>query len=250
MIRHIQGPVGRLEALVDEPPGCSAAALGRDEQAAHQASSLAPRSVVVFAHPHPLYGGTMHTKAVFQAAKAFCRIGCAVVRFNFRGAGASEGAFDNGPGEMDDFRRVLDFAVRRYPGAEVWAAGMSFGAWVALTVGAVDDRVSAMLGIAPPLSMYDFSAVRASTKPKFFIQGERDDICPLKTMREFYAQIPEPRELVVIDGADHLFDGHVIEVGEAVEDLFEDFSAKTGTDASQESGARNRESGPGERSDS
>ncbi len=228
MIRHIDGPAGRLEALIDEPPGCRSAALGTDERAAREPSQAAPRAVVVFAHPHPLYGGTMHTKAVFHAAKAFCRIGCAVVRFNFRGAGASEGAFDDGPGELDDFRAALDFAVRRYPGAEVWTAGMSFGAWVALTAGARDDRVSAMLGIAPPLGMYDFGVVRSSRKPKFFIQGERDEICPLKQMREFYAQMPEPKELVVIDAADHLFDGHVSEVGEAVEDLFEDFSAGTG----------------------
>ncbi len=229
MIRHIHGPAGRLEALVDEPTGCTASALGPDDQSAEKASPLQPRAAVVLAHPHPLYGGTMHTKVVFQAAKAFCRIGCAVLRFNFRGVGVSEGSFDNGPGELDDFRRALDVAARRYPGAELWAAGMSFGAWVALTVGAEDERVSAMLGIAPPLQMYDFGAVRNSMKPKFFIQGERDQLCPLKTMREFYAHLPEPRELVVIDAADHLFDGHVGEVGDAIEDLFGDFSAKTPT---------------------
>jgi alpha/beta superfamily hydrolase len=226
MIRHLKGPAGRLEALVDEPTRCTASALGADEESAEAPSALQPRAAVVLAHPHPLYGGTMHTKAVFQAAKAFCRIGCAVLRFNFRGAGASEGAFDNGPGERADFRGALDAASRRYPGTELWAAGMSFGAWVALTAGAEDDRVSALLGIAPPISMYDFDAVRRSTKPKFFIQGERDEVCPLKTMREFYAQLSEPKELVVIDAADHLFDGHVSEVGEAIEDLFGDFTAR------------------------
>ena len=223
-VRHIQGPVGRLEALVDEPEGCAASALGTDEESAQRASGLHLRAAVVLAHPHPVYGGTMHTKVVFQAAKAFCRIGCAVLRFNFRGAGASEGTFDNGPGELADFRQALDYAVRRYPGAELWTAGMSFGAWVALTVGTEDDRVSAMLGIAPPLQMYDFGAVRRSTKPKFFIQGERDELCPLKAMREFYTQLPEPKELVVIDMADHLFDGHASEVGDAIEDLFGDFA--------------------------
>ena len=226
MIRHLKGPAGRLEALVDEPEGCTAGALGADEESAEAASAVQPRAAVVLAHPHPLYGGTMHTKVVYQAAKAFCRIGCAVLRFNFRGAGASQGAFDEGRGEMDDFRRALDAAARRYPGAELWAGGMSFGAWVALTVGAEDDRVSALLGIAPPIEMYDFGALRRSTKPKFFIQGERDELCPLKTLREFYAQVPEPKELVVVDGADHLFDGHVSEVGEAVEDLFGDFTTK------------------------
>ena len=226
MIRHIPGQAGRLEALVDEPEECTASALGEDEEAASQPSGVRPHAAVVLAHPHPLYGGTMHTKVVFQAAKGFCRIGCAVVRFNFRGSGASEGSFDNGPGEIADFRTALDFAARRYPGAELWAAGMSFGAWVALTVGAEDGRVSALVGIAPPLHMYDFSPLLRSTKPKFFIQGERDELCPLKAMREFYAQVPEPKELVVIDAADHLFDGHASEVGDAIEDLLGDFSSQ------------------------
>ena len=120
---------------------------------------------------------------------------------------------------MDDFEAALDFMQRNYGSVPLWAGGMSFGAWIALTVGAADPRVSTLIGIAPPLSGYDFEAVRQSTKPKFFIQGERDEICPLKTMREFYAQAAEPKELVVIDGADHLFDGKVSEVADAIEDL-------------------------------
>jgi alpha/beta superfamily hydrolase len=230
MISHIPGPAGRLEALVDEPDACTARPIGANEQSASEPSPLALHAAVVLAHPHPLYGGTMHTKAVFQAAKGFCRIGCAVLRFNFRGTGASEGVFDNGPGEMEDFRAAVDYAAHRYPGAELWAAGMSFGAWVALRAGARDQRVSALLGIAPPLAMYDFSELRESTKPKFFIQGERDEICPLRQMREFYAQLREPRELVVIDAADHLFDGHVSEVADAVQDLFGDFHAVNPSD--------------------
>jgi len=105
----------------------------------------------------------------------------------------------------------------------VWTAGMSFGAWVSLTVGAADPRVSTLVGIAPPLSRYDFEAVARSSKPKFLIQGERDEVCPLKEMREFYARCAEPKELVVIDGADHLFEGKTQEAGEALEDLLADF---------------------------
>ena len=99
--------------------------------------------------------------------------------------------------------------AERYPGVPLWAAGMSFGSWVAMTVGAGDDRVTALLGIAPPFTMYDFSAVHDSTKPKFFIHGERDELCPLRAVWEFYAHASEPKELVVIDAADHLFDGKV-----------------------------------------
>ena len=103
-------------------------------------------------------------------------------------------------------------------------AGMSFGAWIALTVGAGDPRVTTLIGIAPPLARYDFGPVARSTTPKFFIQGERDEVCPLKDMREFYARAADPKELVVIDGEDHLFVGKVSEVADAIEYLLGDWS--------------------------
>ncbi|HEV3063419.1 MAG TPA: alpha/beta fold hydrolase, partial [Vicinamibacterales bacterium] len=178
-LREIVGPSGRLEALLDEPapPGT----IGADG-IVNPGHSSGVRAAVVFAHPHTEMGGTMHTKVVYQAAKALARIGCAVLRFNFRGAGTSDGAFSNGPGEMDDFRAALDFMHARYPHVPMWAGGMSFGSFVALTVGVEDPRVSTLIGIALPLSRYDFEPVARSSKPKFFIQGERDEICPLKTM--------------------------------------------------------------------
>jgi len=219
-IRELSGPAGRLEALLDEPAPAGTIDAGGLLSPGHK-SGL--RAAVVFAHPLTTMGGTMHTKVVYQAAKAMCRIGCAVLRFNFRGAGASAGTFSDGPGEMEDFRAALDYMRTAYPDARLWVAGMSFGSWIALTAGADDPRVSTLIGIAPPLSRYDFTAVARSTKPKFFIQGERDEICPLKEMREFYARAAEPKELVVIDGADHLFDGKVAEVADAVEDLLGDW---------------------------
>ena len=217
MIFHIPGPAGTLEALVDDPG--AACTTGRPRDAADGLDATPPRAVVVFCHPHPLHGGTMHTKVVYQAAKAFCRLGCAVLRFNFRGVGVSDGAFDEGIGEKDDFRAGIDFMARRYPGVPIWAAGMSFGSWVAMTAGAEDDRVTTLVGIAVPISLYDFSAVRVSTKPKFFIHGEHDEICALRAVREFYGHASEPKDLVVIDAANHLFDGQVTEVAEAIEDL-------------------------------
>jgi alpha/beta superfamily hydrolase len=218
----VPGPAGSLEALLDEPPptrGVNAEGLVERGQAAGL------HAAVVIAHPHPQFGGTMHTKAVFQSAKAFSRIGCAVLRFNFRGVGTSDGSFDNGTGEMDDFRAALDFMHERYPGVPLWSAGMSFGALISLTAGTADPRVSALLGIAPPLSRYDFEPVRISTKPKFFLQGERDELCPLKDMQAFYARAVDPKELVVIDAADHLFDGKLVELADAIEDLLGDWSA-------------------------
>jgi hypothetical protein len=171
----------------------------------------------------------MHTKVVYRGAKGLTRVGCTVLRFNFRGVGRSQGAFDQGEGEKEDFKAALDYMARRYPGATLWAAGFSFGAWVALEVGATDQRVPVLIGIAPPVATsisghnYTFENTLATTKPKFFVQGEADEICPLEGMWAFYGKLQEPKELVVIDGADHLFEGKAQEVGDALEDLLSDF---------------------------
>lgn len=219
---EIAGPAGRLECLLDEP--AEAGTISADGLL-NPTRSAGIHAAVVLGHPHTEYGGTMHTKAVYQTAKALSRIGCAVLRFNFRGAGASAGRFSNGVGERDDFKSALDYMSDRYAGAPLWAGGMSFGSWVALTVGAEDPRVTTLLGIALPVDRYDFTVVANSSKPKFFIHGERDELIPIKMMREFYARCAEPKELVVIDTADHLFDGRVSEVADAVEDLLGDWHA-------------------------
>ena len=199
------GPVGPLEGLLDP--------------------AESPRAAVVFAHPLPSHGGTMHTKAVFQGAKGLSRIGCAVLRFNFRGVGASAGTFDAGPGEMEDFKAALDYMETQYPSVTLWAAGFSFGAWAALEVGAADPRVSVLIGIAPPITRehYSFANTLETARPKFLVHGDLDQIVPLKDLWAFYARLKEPKELVVIPGGNHLFEGHTAEVGEALEDLLGDF---------------------------
>jgi uncharacterized protein len=217
MTLYIPGPAGRLEALVDDPGALCTT--GRPAPGPGDAVPRPPRAAVVLAHPHPLYGGTMHTKAVYQAAKAFCRLGCAVLRFNFRGVGLSDGTFDEGVGEMADMRAAFDFMAARVPGVELWAAGMSFGSWIAMTAGAGDERVTTLVGIAVPVKLYDFTAAAGSAKPKYLIHGERDELCPLKAVWDFYGRAAEPKELVVIDAADHVFDGHVSEVADAIADL-------------------------------
>ncbi len=212
----LAGPAGPLEALLDEPAPPPGASSDPERQ---------PRAAVVFAHPHPQHGGTMHTKAVFQGAKGLTRIGCAVLRFNFRGVGGSAGTFDDGAGEQADFTAAIDAMAARYPGVAIWAAGFSFGAWVALEVGAEDPRVSVLIGIAPPVSKpsYSFARVLESAKPKFLVQGDLDEVAPVKDLWAFYARLRDPKELVLIDGASHLFEGKTREVGEALEDLLGDF---------------------------
>ena len=207
-VREIAGAIGPLEALLDLP-------------------ATQPRAAVVFAHPLPTHGGTMHTKVVFQGAKALTRIGCAVLRFNFRGVGRSAGAWDEGRGEMDDYRAALEFMAGRYPDVEMWAAGFSFGSYIAMTCGAEDDRVCALIGIAPPVDRYEYSSVTLTIKPKFIIHGERDELISLQSVRGFYARLQEPKELIEIDRANHLFDGQASEVGDALEELLGDFSCTT-----------------------
>jgi alpha/beta superfamily hydrolase len=204
-IRSIPGPAGALEALLDKPSGT-------------------PRAAVVFAHPLPIQGGTMHTKVVYQGTKALTRIGCVVLRFNFRGVGLSAGAWDEGRGEMDDYRAAVDFMAAHYPGLQMWAAGFSFGSYIAMTAGADDDRICALIGIAPPVDRYDYATVLRSTKPKFILHGENDELIPLKTVRAFYARLDEPKELIEIDRATHLFEGQASECGDALEELLADFS--------------------------
>ncbi len=211
-LREIQGPAGPLEALLDLP-------------------SEAPRAAAVFAHPHPLHGGTMHTKAVYQSSKALARIGVAVLRFNFRGVGSSAGAHDGGPGEMEDFRAGLDFVAAKYPGLPLWAAGFSFGSWIALTVGVDDPRVQLLLGIGPAVDRYDFPSLKQSDKPKFLIHGEFDELIPVRDVKKFYAQLREPKDLVIIEAADHLFNGKTMELGQAVEDLLADYDEQVMSDA-------------------
>ena len=206
MLLDLQGPAGRLEALLD-------------------AGVTPPRAAVVFGHPHPMHGGTMHTKAVFQGAKGLTRIGCTVLRFNFRGVGRSGGTFDQGEGEMADYRAALDVMAERFPGAPLWAAGFSFGSWVALETGSDDPRVSALIGIAPPVNRdgYEWTRTLASEKPKFLVQGDMDELCRIQDLWAFYAKLKEPKEIAVIEGGTHLFEGKTKEVGEALEDLLGDF---------------------------
>lgn len=204
MVREIPGPAGPLEVRLDLP-------------------DRPPHAVAVIAHPHPLYGGSFKTKAVHYTARALTRIGVAAVRFNFRSVGRSAGTFDEGTGEKDDFRAVLDFAAAHYPGLPIMAVGMSFGAWIAVSVGAEDPRVSLLVALAPPVDRYDFSAAVRAGKPVFIIHGEEDELVPVKLVRKFYGELEEPRELVVVEHASHVFEGRASLLAEAIEGLLGEF---------------------------
>lgn len=203
-LREIAGPAGPLEARLDLPPG-------------------AARAVAVCGHPHPLHGGTMHTKGLYQTAKGLTRAGVAALRINFRGVGLSAGTFDAGPGEQDDLRAAIDFAQARFPGLPIVAAGMSFGSWIAASVGATDPRVSLVLAVAPAVDRYDFTPLVDAGKPVFIVHGEDDELIPATEVRALYARLAEPKELVMIEDANHLFEGKASLVGDAVEGLMADW---------------------------
>ncbi len=150
----LNGPAGRLEAMLWTVPE--------------------PKRVALVCHPHPLFGGTMHNKVVYQAAKALHGRGFAVLRFNFRGAGLSEGAHDEGRGEQDDVRAALDYLTSEFPSRPILLAGFSFGSWVGLRVGCADARVEKLVGLGIPVNNSDLTYLRSCTKPKLIIQGGND----------------------------------------------------------------------------
>ena len=194
----LTGPVGRLEALLEwtEP--------------AH------PRMAALVCHPHPLYGGTMHTKIVFRAAKAALNLGLPTLRFNFRGAGRSEGSFGQGQGELDDVRAALDYLSSRFTGLPVALTGFSFGCWVGLRVGAADDRVTVLVGLGVPVGSYDFSFLAPVSKPKLIVQGTGDAYGPRARVEQLFASLAEPKRICWVEGADHFFTGRLEEAQAAV----------------------------------
>ncbi len=182
----LEGPAGLLEATLMTPLG-------------------EPRGAALLCHAHPLRGGTMHFKLLFRAAKVFQSRGHAVLRFQFRGVGRSAGEFDRGRGEGEDARAALDFLRREYPQKPIVLGGFSFGAAVALRVGARDEGVSALLLMGLPVSAFELNAENPRKRPVLFIQGERDEFGGRDAIEEFVRTFPGPRELVVVPGSDHLF---------------------------------------------
>ncbi|MGD1209814.1 MAG: alpha/beta family hydrolase [Candidatus Acidiferrales bacterium] len=175
-----------------------------------------PNFVAVVCHPHPLYGGTMHNKVVYQAAKALHQRGASVLRFNFRGTEQSEGEHDRGIGEQEDVRVAIDYLAAEFPGKPVLVAGFSFGSWVGLRVGCEDARVTKLIGLGLPVDNVDASYLRACPKPKLFIQGGNDQFGSRANIEALFASLPEPKRLIIIEHADHFFTGHLDQVGAAI----------------------------------
>jgi len=177
----------------------------------------APAAAAVVCHAHPLHGGVMHFKVVFRAAKALQHHGAAVLRFNFRGVGRSEGTHDEGRGEQDDVRAALADMERRFPGLPMVLGGFSFGSSMALRVGCSDPRVRAVFALGFPASMVpDTAFLEGCAKPKLFVQGERDTFGSGADIRTLAARLPLPCQVVTVPESDHFFTGHLDAMQDAV----------------------------------
>ena len=196
----LQGPVGRLEALL------------------WTSADAQPAGAALVCHPHPLFGGTMHNKVVYQAAKSLHQAGMPVLRFNFRGAGLSEGAHDGGLGERADAKAALDFLAGEFRGTPLLAAGFSFGSDIALRVGCADPHVTKLIGMGLPLGRLEMGFLHECTKPKLFIQGAKDEFGSREKVEALYAEAPEPKHLHFVEGADHFFTGQLDELGAEITD--------------------------------
>jgi alpha/beta superfamily hydrolase len=185
---HIPVSHGHLEALVKEPVGLA-------------------RGAAVVCHPHPIHGGTMHTKAVYRAAQALNDAGLVTLRFNFRGVGASTGSFDEGIGEREDLEAALDWLEREYPTLPLFAGGFSFGSMVALSVGVDDERVVALFGLGLPVDKdaYDYSFLEQTEKPILVVQGENDEFGSGEMVSKLLDPLGTHITLVRIPGSDHFF---------------------------------------------
>jgi hypothetical protein len=198
----IDGPAGRLEALLN-------------------AGAANATHAALVCHPHPSFGGTLHNKVVFHTMKALNSFGFPVLRFNFRSAGLSQGEHDNGEGEVDDVRAALDWLDKEFDLPLVFA-GFSFGAAVGLQAACPDMRAKAAIALGIPIAAidnrsYDFGFLQTCAKPKLFVSGARDQFGPQALLHQLVRSVPQPRKLVLIESADHFFEGRLRELRETIE---------------------------------
>jgi uncharacterized protein len=175
----------------------------------------------VVCHPHPLFGGSMHSKVLYQVSRTLDRLGLPSLRFNFRGVGGSAGQHDAGRGEQDDVRAALDFLSEQFPGVALGVAGFSFGCYVGLRVGCREARVAELVGLGAPVNASDFSFLASCDKPRLFVQGEHDEHGAPEKLRQWLASAPpsvqSKTQLVIVPHADHFFAKHLGEVDAALQ---------------------------------
>ncbi len=188
--------------------------LGRYDAPEGPAPAAGPVAAVV-CHPHPLHGGTLDNKVVHATAAVLRERGLAVLRFDFRGAGGSEGVHDGGAGECDDLRAAIAELAGRAEAdgrplgrGALLLAGFSFGSWIASRLAVEDDRVGAVLVIAPPVNHYDYGDLAAeATRPLAVIYAHDDEVVPAAAVEAWLATCAGRPFSVPVVGSGHLFHG-------------------------------------------
>jgi uncharacterized protein len=200
---HIAGPAGRLEALTTCPTP--------------ETKALA---TVVICHPHPLHGGTMQNKVVHTLARSFGELGLRTVRFNFRGVGQSEGSYANAVGETEDALAVIEWVRGHRPSDDVWVAGFSFGAYVAMRV-AARVPVARLTLVAPPVHLYrELGPPPTPTVSTLLLQGEDDEVVPVTAVREWVATLDPTPTVRYFPAVGHYFHGKLNELRAAVQETW------------------------------
>lgn len=194
----IAGPAGNLEGLLEVP-----------------AIAVERARVAVICHPHPVYGGTMTNKVVHMLAKSFNELGVSAVRFNYRGVGASSGQFDEGNGETDDTVAVIDWANSRWPDAELWLGGFSFGGAVAIRA-AVRREAQRLVTVAPAIQRVAVDVAELPQCPWLLVQGDRDEQVDAADIQRWVQTLASPPEFALLPGVDHFFHGRLNELREVV----------------------------------
>jgi hypothetical protein len=197
------GPEGRLE--------------GR-----YQHTKTDSNRIALILHPHPQYGGTMNNRVVYELFYIFQRRGFSVLRFNFRGAGRSQGAFDSGIGELSDAASALDWLQGMNPTAgECWVAGVSFGAWISMQLLMRRPEIHGFISIAPPANMYDFTFLAPCPSSGLILQGANDMVAPEPDVAKLVQRLSMQKGIKIdyriVPGANHFFDDKVEELKAEVE---------------------------------
>ena len=175
----IQGPVGRLEAVLERPIDPGAA-------------------IAILCHPHPLYGGSMNDAVLGLVGEALAEVGLNALRFNFRGVGASQGGFDEGRGEVDDLLAVMNWAEAQGAGA-IWLAGYSFGAHIVCQALPQAPQPARLLLVAPPTAVMDMT-LQAPPCPLDLFAGDGDQFVDCDALNRWPGA-----SVHLIPGADHFF---------------------------------------------
>lgn len=196
----LRGPAGKLECITDVP-----------------AATEARAATIIICHPHPQFGGTMNNKVVTIMERSLRELGLNTVRFNFRGAGASEGEYDEGFGETDDLLAVAAWVRRTRPTDVLWLGGFSFGSYITLRA-AKDLQPALLISIAPPARRYAFAQLQHPRCPWLVIQGDEDDIVSVEDVRQ-WVQSTQPRpDLVVMEHAGHFFHRRLMDLRDLLQE--------------------------------